>query len=205
MADRLQIYNGALRLLGPGRLSSLAEARPERFTLDDAWDGAVAYLLKQGFWNFAIRSATLSTVATPTGAHPGYDYAFSRPADFVRTVSISSDPTFVSVFEDYEVQHTYFYTNIKPVYLRYISNDAAYGLAIANWPEDFAKALEAWLAFESGLPVSGDRGNRNDMLGLFKERLARAKTLDAVDERVNWKNPGRWSRARVTQLNRRDG
>lgn len=205
MTDKLSVYKGALRLLGPTELATLTDNRPERHTLDAAWDGAVAYLLKQGLWNFAIRSATLSSAATPTGPHPGYDYAFSRPSDWVRTVSISSEPTFTTTFDDFEVQHTYFYTNITPVYLRYISNDAAYGLAIANWPEDFAKALEAWLAFESGLPVSGDRGNRNDMLGLFKERLARAKTLDAVDERVHWKKPGRWTRARITQRNTRDG
>lgn len=205
MATKLGIYQGALRLLGPHQLAALTDDRPERYALDAAWDGSLAYLLEQGMWNFAIRSATLSTAASPTNPHPGYDYAFSRPSDWVRTVAISNDSKFTTTFEDFEVQHTYFYSNVTPLYIRYVSNDASYGLAIANWPERFAKAMEAHLAFESGLPISGDRGNRNDMLGLFKDRLAKAKILDAIDERVKWKKPGRWTTARVSSRATKEG
>jgi hypothetical protein len=204
MATKLNIYKGALRLLGPTQLSSLTDARPERYALDDAWDDAVEYMLAQGMWNFAIRAVELS-VDADSDPRFGYDYVFSHPTDWVRTVAISDEPTFQSTFENYADENDYWYANVDTLYLRYVSNDELYGLNLENWRQPFAKAMEAWLAFESGLPISGDRGNRNDMMGLFKERLARAKILDAVDERVQWKKPGRWTRARITQRNTKNG
>ncbi|MCO5159624.1 MAG: hypothetical protein M9939_00690 [Mesorhizobium sp.] len=205
MATKLNIYRGALRLLGPHQLASTSDARPERYALDEIYDDAVQHMLEQGLWNFAIRFEPLTTPATPTNPDTGYDYAFSKPSDFVRLAAISDNASFNGIFEAYSIQQSYIYTNAEEIYLRYVSNDAAYGLDLTKWPQSFAKALEAYMAFESGLPISGDRGNRNDMMGLFKERLARAKTLDAVDERVQWKKPGRWTRARITQRNTKDG
>jgi len=205
MATKLNIYRGALRLLGPHQLASTSDARPERYALDEIYDDAVQHMLEQGLWNFAIRFEPLTTPATPTNPDTGYDYAFSKPSDFVRLAAISDNASFDGIFEAYSIQQSYIYTNAEEIYLRYVSNDAAYGLDLTKWPQSFAKALEAYMAFESGLPISGDRGNRNDMMGLFKERLARAKTLDAVDERVQWKKPGRWTRARITQRNTKDG
>lgn len=202
MATKIGIYRGALRLLGPSQLAATTDDRPERYALDDAWDDAVQHLLEQGLWNFAIRFEPLTTPASPTNPDTGYDYAFSKPTDFVRIAAISDNASFSGTFEAYDVQQSYIYTNATELYLRYVSNDASYGLDLTKWPQSFAKALEPYLAFETGLPISGDRGNRNDMLGLFKERLARAKTLDAIDERVKWKKPGRWTQARVTQRNR---
>lgn len=205
MASKLQIYQGALRLLGPHQLAALTDARPERYKLDEMWDGAVQYLLEQGMWNFATRYEELSTPASPADPFAGYRYAYSKPADFVRIVAISDNATFSGTFERYEVQQSYFYTDAEELHLRYVSNDASYGLDLTKWPQSFAKTLEAYLAFESGLPISGDRGNRNDMIGLYNDRLNRAKTLDAVDERVQWKKSGRWTRARTTQRTSRDG
>lgn len=202
MATKLNLYRGALRLLGPHQLAATTDDRPERYVLDEIYDDAVQHMLEQGLWNFAIRFEPLTTPAAPTNPDTGYDYAFSKPTDFVRIAAISDNASFDGIFEAYSVQQSYIYTNATELYLRYVSNDASYGLDLTKWPQSFAKAVEAYLAFESGLPISGDRGNRNDMLGLFKERLARAKIIDAVDERVQWKNPGRWTRARITQRNR---
>ena len=146
MADKLEIYRGALRLLGPHEIASLAENRPERLKLDEAWAPAVTYMLEKGLWNFAIRTMKVS-------ANVG----------------------------------------------------ASYGLNIAAWPQRFAKALEAYLAFECGLPITDDRGNRNDLYTLHQKRLADAKILDAVDERVRYKPAGRVVRARFSGRNGRDG
>jgi hypothetical protein len=196
MASRLEVYQGALRLLGPHQLASLSEVRPERLKLDEIWTGAVQYMLEQGMWNFAIRTVEL---ANDENEDPlfGYDYVFSRPDDYVRTVAISDDPTFRATFERYEDEQDRWYANCQPLYVRYVSNDEAYGFNVGAWRQAFSKAIEAYLAFESGLPISGDRGNRNDMLGLFKERLAKAKTLDAVDERVQLTKPGRLTASRL--------
>lgn len=203
MADKLRIYKGALRLLGPHELATLADDRPERYQLDDAWDDAVEHLLNQGLWNFAIRAVQLSADDDVAPLF-GWDYGFSQPDDYIRTVGISDEPTFRNGFENYEIEAGKWFANIDTLYLRYVSNDAQYGLNIGSWTQAFAKCLEAYLAFETGLPVSGDRGNRNDLFSLYEKRLTRAKTLDAFDESVKYSPQGRFVRARFSRRYGRD-
>lgn len=201
MADRLSIYKGALRLLGPSELASLTEDRPERHKLDDAWASSVEYLLAQGLWNFAIRTVEIG-YAEDVEPLFGFKRAFNKPDDWMRTVSIASTANFIEGIRNYEDETSYWHTDFDTIYVRYISNDDAYGWNVGAWREPFAKALEAYLAFECGLPISADRGNRNDLYALYKERLKSAKALDAVDEKVDTSPPGRWTRSRNTFVGR---
>lgn len=205
MADRLSIYKGVLRLLGNAAgLSSLTEVSPTRNALDDAWRAAGDYMLARGLWNFAIRTVEMSP---DEDVEPlfGYTYAYSKPDDWVRTASISDRPTFDDGFEDYEDETAYWYTNCSTLYVRYVSDDDAYGWNIGAWRQPFSKALEAYLAWECGLPISSDRGNRNDMFQLFTRLLKDAKSLDAVDERVRSRPSGRLVRSRTQYSRRKDG
>lgn len=205
MASRIEIYRGALRLLGDAHgLSSLTEVGPARQSLDQSWQPAVDYLLSKGLWNFAIRSVELTN---DEDIEPlfGFQYAFSKPEDWIRTLSISDDPTFREGYEEYEDETDYWYSDPNPLYVRYISSDEEYGWNIAKWRQPFAKALEAYLAYECGLPISSDRGNRNDMFTLFGKLLKEAKTLDAVDERVRRQPRGRLVRSRSYSRNRSRG
>lgn len=198
MADRLRIYNGALRLLGDHELSSLTEDHPARRKLDGAWTDSVDFLLTQGFWNFAIRTIELSYDTDYESAF-GYTYAFSKPTDWVRTVEISATGDFAEGFEDYEdEQADYWYASIEKLYVRYVSDGTSYGWNVGAWRQTFAKALEAYLAFECGLPISSDRGNRNDLYSLYESRLSRAKTIDAVDQRVRRRPVGSLVRSRTS-------
>lgn len=196
MADRLAIYRGALRLLGSSTISSLTEVHPSRLALDEAWQTTGDLLLAEGLWNFAIRNVELS-VDEDVEALYGFAYAFSKPDDWVRTLSISPDARFTEGLLQYEDEGNAWYADNDPLYVRYISDDAEYGWNIGAWRQPFAKAFETRIAFECGLPISNDKGNRNDLWTLAKTNLARAKTLDAVDERVQVKPPGRLTRARA--------
>lgn len=195
MADRLAIYRGALRLLGPSNLASLTEDRPEKRALDGAWQDCVNYMLEQGMWNFAIRSVELDFDEDVEPSF-GFDHAFSKPDDWVRTVSISEVADFCEGLRRYEDETSYWHANPEKIYVRYVSNDEAFGWNVGAWRQHFSKAIEAYLAFECGLPISADRGNRNDLYQLYKGRLLDAKIKDAVDERVREKPPGNWTRSR---------
>jgi len=196
MADRLEIYKEALRLLGPSELASLTEDRSERHKLDDAWTNAVEYMLAEGMWNFAIRTIELGN-DEDTAPLFGFDYSFVKPTDWIRTVNISPDGTFLEGLRNYEDEQGFWYANLPTIYLRYVSDDEDYGWNISSWRQPFAKCLAAYLGFECGLPIASDKGTRNELYQLFQSRLKRAKTLDAVDERVQEKPAGRWTRARL--------
>lgn len=199
MADRLTIYRGALRLLGNAAgLSSLTEEGPGRRALDDVWQGAGDLLLSKGMWNFALRSVEISN---DEDVEPlfGYQYAMSKPDDWVRTVNISDSPTMREGYEDFRDEPGYWYVNVDPVYIRYVSDHTDYGWNVGAWGAPFAKAMEAYMAFESGLAISSDKGNRNDIYSLYEKRLKEARMLDAVDEAVSWKPRGRLVRSRSSR------
>lgn len=204
MADRLSIYQGALRLLGPSELASLTEDRPEKRKLDAAWTPSVNFMIEQGLWNFAIRTVEMQP-DTDVESLFGYDYAYSKPDDWVRTASIGYDEQMREGIREFEDQKGYWYTSINPIYVQYVSNDPSYGWNVGAWRQTFAKALETYLAFECGLPITADRGNRDNLYQLFKNRLKDAKTKDAVDERVREKPPGNWTRSRNSGGDRRRG
>lgn len=207
MADKLQIFKGALRLIGNNAgLSSLTEVSAARNALEDAWTPAGEYLLAKGLWNFAMRSVEIDASDSLTTAF-GYTKVFEKPDDWVRTAWISDRPESEGpgTFEDFEDKTDYWLADIEPLYVSYVSNDEDYGWNVGAWRQPFAKAFEAYLAFECGLPISSDKGNRNDLFSLFKSRLQDAKTLDAVDERVKRSPPGRLVRARITSRNQKDG
>lgn len=201
MADRLSIYRGALRLLGPSNLASLTEDRPERHTLDGVWQTAGDSLLQEALWNHSIRTSEL-TYDEDVEPLFGFRYAFKHPDDFVRLANISQTPDFIEGLMRYETEAGYFYCDLETIYIRYVSNDADYGWNVGRWPVSYATTMSAYLAFESGLPVSADRGNRNDIYSLYQTRMGRAKTLDAVDERVKHTPPGRLTRARMANSRR---
>jgi uncharacterized protein YneR len=202
MADRLAIYRAAGRLLGEQRVASLSEVSPTRTAFDDAWRETGDWLLSRGLWNFALRTVELTQ---DDDIEPlfGYQYAFSKPDDWVRTASISDDGTFREGLRDYSDEADYWYADCDPLYVRYVSDDDEYGWNVGAWRQPFAKAFATRLAFECGLPITGDKSNRNDMEALAERRLKEAKTLDAVDERVQSSPPGRLARSRYGRLGHR--
>jgi hypothetical protein len=197
MASRLGIYKAALRYLGNAAgIASLTEASVTRRALDDVWRESGEYMLAKGMWNFAIRSVELQN---DEDVEPlfGFQYAFSKPDDWVRTVSISNEATFRDGFEDYADETNYWYADSTPIYVRYVSNDDAYGWNVGAWRQPFAEAFAAYMAFQCALPISADKGTRNDLFNLSKALLTEAKTLDAVDERVAYAPAGRLVKSRL--------
>jgi hypothetical protein len=204
MADRLNIYNGALRLLGQDILPSLTEEGPSRRALDSAWQDAGDYLLAKGLWNFALRFVKLT--ASPSDASAfGYAYVFDKPDDWVRTASITIDGTDSSPLRNYDDRAGYWLADLETIYVRYVSDDDDYGWNVGAWRQPFAKCFSAYLAFECGLPISNDKGNRNDLYTLYKGLLKDAKALDAVDETVREKPAGRLTRSRMSHFLTKDG
>jgi hypothetical protein len=207
MADRLSIYRGALRLLGDGRLDSLTEDNPRRYKLDDAWQPSVNFLIEQGLWNFAIRTDELSNDANFEPKF-GFQYAFSIPDDWVRTSDINREPSFREKFEDFEIEKGFWYADVNPLYVRYVSNGPQYGWNLGRWTQTFVKALEAYLAFECSLPITGNKatraeGGRLELFQLYQSRVQEARARDAVEEAVRRTPPGRMLRARFNNSSSR--
>lgn len=197
-ASRLSLYNGALRLLGETKLASLSENRAPRRHLDDAWTegGAVDYCLEAGQWKFAMRSVQLDASTSIAPAF-GLQYAFDIPADHKRLGGVFSDESMTQPFRDYREEGGYWYASIETLYVRYVSNDSDYGGDLSLWPQRFVLFVQAHLAAEVALAVTGDRTKMDDAITLRdKKFLPDALSNDAMQEATKRPPSGAWVSAR---------
>lgn len=198
MATKLGIYNLALGHLNEGALASTTENRESRRHLDAFYDQVVAECLAEGLWNHAIRAIkeTHSIAVTPAF---GYNYAFKHPTDFVRVVALSFDPTFRTLLLELNEEAGYWYANSTPLYVRYISNSANYGLDLTRWPPNFT----AWVAFKLAENACGRITGSDKLLqgpeGIIRrgnKAKLKAKSTDAMNEPPGKPPRGGWVTSR---------
>lgn len=196
MVTKLALYNQALEHLGPVRLASPTENRPDRFALDEAYEGAVAHVLEEGLWFFALRSSMLEP-DTDVEARFGLPYTYSFPEDYVRLRAICTDEAQTNEDRSYKREGPYVFSAYNVLYVTYVSNDDLYGWNMGRWPQLFVEAVAAELAYRSGLPITKDRGTKNDLVIIKDRALDKARRKDAVDERVKSKPLSSWANARL--------
>jgi hypothetical protein len=195
---QLSLYNGALRLLGQTRLAALTETVESRRVLDDIWDdGAVDFCLAQGDWNFATRTVRIE-INTAIEPDFGFQNAFDKPSDWRRTTTVSADeylrmPLTNPEFVD---EQQYWFADISPLYVRYISNDSSYGGDYSVWSESFKDMAEAYLSWKaSPRLIQNEKGrDRAEKDYLRARRLARSN--DSLAEGVKFPPQGIWAGSR---------
>jgi hypothetical protein len=202
--SRLQLYNGGLRLLGERKLASLSENREPRRYMDDAWnDGAVDYCLQSGQWKFAMRSVMLDYSPSVEPGFPGLQYAFDMPSDLVRTAGVFSDEGMQAPLLDIREEGGFWWSNLESIYVRYVSNDEAFGLDFSLWPQTFVKFVESHLASEVAMPLTQNRTKMEDMLAIRQRNLRDALSKDAMQDPTQFPPPGTWTTSRAGNMSGR--
>ena len=198
MPTRLSLYNAALRICGDARLASLTENREPRHLLDDVWDnGALKYCLEQGNWNFATRTVRVEAT-TAISPDFGFKLAFVKPSDWVRTSGFASDQYFRAPMTDrsYKDEGGYWWADIDPVFVRYVSDDEDFGLDMALWPETFTRFVEHYLATQIIPRLKEAKISRDDVGLLYKRARTDALSKDAMNEGASFPPAGGWANAR---------
>lgn len=193
---QLGLYNEALRLLGERRLASLAENREPRRVLDDIWnDGTLDFCLEQGLWNFATRAVEV-TPSTTIVPNFGYLKAYDKPNDFIRTVGVAEDEYFNVPLIRMIEETGFWFADIEPIYVRYISKDSAYGYDFNRWPATFAKYVATYLASEASLSLTQSAEKQGIIFGMMQARLKDARSKDAMAEATAFMPQGGWTVSR---------
>lgn len=202
MTTRLELYNAALRLCGEQSISSLTEDREPRYLLDEVWsDGGVNACLEEGLWNWCAKviQSTYDTDVTPSFGH---NRAFSKPTDWVKTDGVWTDEFLTRPLLHYHEVTGYWYASIDQIYVRYISNDSAYGGDLSIWPQAFADYVAAHFAGKIAFKLTGSQEVEDKIIGadgnggILKTRLINAKNLDASGSPTKIPPLGSWNRAR---------
>lgn len=199
--DRLRIYNGALQICKVRPIDSLTVNEESRRQLDIVWnDGGVNYCLEQGQWVFARRTSKLfaDTAITPQF---GYRYAFAKPLDWCNTAALSLDEYFNVPCNQFRFEAGFWYLDQNEMYLKYTSNDAAYGMDFAKWPAAFTEYVKMYFASKVIGKLSGDSSREQEIVkprsGLLDNALLIAQNKDAAGEPARFMPQGSWTRARM--------
>lgn len=200
MATRLGVYNGALRLCGERKLANLTENREARHLLDDVWaDGGVHRCLEQAQWKFAMRTVQLDYDPDFTREF-GYERAFAKPDDWVMTASIAQDEYFRNPLVSFEDEAGYWFCDLQTIYVRYVSNDDAYGNDLSRWPAAFNEYVEAYFASKIVAKLTTDKERvaalLNPRSGILAVALAEAKNTDAINGPPRRPVSSSWATAR---------
>jgi len=194
--DRLKLYNDALIMAGERFLASLTEDREPRRLLDHMWDNeGIEHCLESGQWKFAMRAVRLDydTDITPEF---GVSRAFLKPTDWRLTSAVCSDEYFQTPLIQYSDEAGYWYADLDIIYVRYVSDDANYGMDLAKWPAKFKDYVASHFATGVVLKQTSDDKKKEQAVQLEKDMLKMAKSHDAMSDPTKFPPPGNWTRSR---------
>lgn len=194
---RLSIYNQALRICGERALASLSENREPRRLLDQVWsdESGVDKCLEAGQWNFAMRSVRVDHDPS-VDPQFGLQFGFSKPTDWIRTSAFTSDERFQVPYRNYRDEVSYWYADIDPVYVRYVSNDPAFGGDMSKWTASFSDFVPAYFASEIIFKITADKERVLMVEKALKKRKLEALNKDAMNEGTQIPYAGSWVRSR---------
>lgn len=205
-ATKLDLYNAALRRIGDRAISSLTEAVESRRVLDQAWKsgGVVTYLLEGADWNFARRAVSI-TASISADPRFGFSYAFEKPADLVRLISLSADAGFAQPLKHSEFveESAWWLSNYAPLYVLFVSSNDDLGFNDAAWSEAFRELIEMKLAYEISLRLTESEGKQQALYRAYDRALTVAKSRNAISDGVKFPPHGGWvmSRGRGSRYN----
>jgi len=196
MPSKLSIYNGALTILGERKLADLTENREPRHKLDTIWDNEfVDRILQYGQWNFAQRTVELEYSPSINPSF-GYQYAFDKPTDFIRTLGLCHDEYFTMPITRYSDESQWIFTDSQIIYLKYVSNDSQWGQDYSLWPPNFTEFAEHYLAYKVAPTIAGMNFNERELERKQKTLLLEAKSTDAMEQPAKFAPRGDWARSR---------
>lgn len=196
MTTKLSIYQGACAAIGARKIASLTEERLTRRELDGVFArGGIRTCLKQGQWNFAMRTAMLD-YSPSVEPDFGFRRAFDKPTDWVRTCGVGSDEYIKEPLLDYVDEAGFWYADLDTIYVRFVSDGNDYGMDYSKWPDDFARYVEGWFGLQIHDRVVNNANKKEQLKEEVDKLLKGAKARDAMDEAAVMLPAGTWSSAR---------
>ena len=198
---KLEIYQRAILHNRMTPVTSLDESVEARRLCDVHYTPMLNFVLENGFWRHAMRSVEITQNTGVTPAF-GYEYAHDVPNDFVRRYVVSASDTLeppldhMSSGNAYLIESNYIWTNVTPIYLRYVSNDSSYGLDLTRWPETLTEAATLELAYRICPKLTGSAELVDDLNKMRVEALGKANQLESLQQASQATRPGRWVSSR---------
>lgn len=196
MASRLGLYNAAAIELGETIYSGLTEDRESRYMLDQVYGDVLELCIEAGQWNTAERVIQIDADASLTPGF-GMTYVFSKPSDWIRTTGLGTAPVVNDApLRRYEDDQRYWYADVTPLYVRYVSDDTDFGMNLGAWPATFTRFVVLSLADRVCKKVTQSESNKDRIAKDLKRAKRDAMSKDAMRDATRDPLPGSWVRSR---------
>lgn len=211
-ATRFGLYNDALDIIGERRLVTITDDEKSRYDLDSAWDasgttaGGIIYCLEMSLWNFATRSTSLEY--SPSVEPPfGFLRAFDKPTDWLRTAAVCTDPYYKNPLDDtgYADEAGFFFADLDVIYVKYISQDAEYGLDMSRWSQAFSAFVTLYLAQTVVMSITQNMSKVEAIEKKWQKALHAAAGIDGTNKPTATRPIGMWAGARFGGRSRMGG
>jgi hypothetical protein len=150
---------------------------------------AAGFILEQGMWNFALRSATLNPSGTPL---PGFANHFNKPAPHVTTQAVFLIDGAREVPVDVREHETGFSSDAEAISIRYIAYTALDNPG--TWPETFLRCVGAHLGIDTSIAWPEylgqaiiSHGTKPDRWLPYQRDGSLARTAEALLQRAFWR------------------
>lgn len=182
MTTVVDVCNMALAQLGKAEIASLDEHSAPAAWCRRAYDVARKDALARSDWVFA--RGAVGAVGVQTLDHPQFNYAYARPADFVKMRSFGAQGTLYSRSgsQPYELAGPVIY-GIHPTAVIYYTRDIP---DPDNWPMPFTEAVAFKMASLMAMQATGRSDAAVNLQKLYENQLMLAVESDAAQERTTW-------------------
>lgn len=204
--SRLKLYNGALLICEERPLATLSDDVESRYALDEVWnDAGVRACLEEAQWKFAMRSARMTYDPT-ISPDWGYAHGVAKPTDWVTTCAVCQDEYFRVPLLQYADEVGYWFFDLEDVWIKWVSDDTAYGMDLSKWPGTFTDYVKGAFAEKVIARLTGGNEERIGRVHKIADRNRfKAKNKDAMQGPTTFPARGSWLNARLRNSSRYDG
>ena len=181
MASKMDIINLALANLSREPIQSLSEPNPEAFQLRVHWETALASVLRDHPWGFAMRRKKLAPLAE---SPIGFAYAYAYPEDCIQARRIMPASSLVSwrgraafpfeVGRSQDGRHKAILADLPDAALEYTGRE----VPCEEFDPQFVTALAWRLAAELSLAIHADPQSHQSAIATYSAQLQQAKATD---------------------------
>lgn len=191
MDTETEIVNGALTKLGGVPIKSLDDQTKHGRMAKRDYAKFRDELLHEHHWRFATKRASLpQSLQAPEW---GFVYAYDIPSDCTKVIEVNGE-NINYMTSKIRVEGRQVLTDLEPeleiAYIRKGSEEPG------NFSPIFRQALEAKLAAEWALFVTGDSRVQANMVQLEREKLAKGKSIDSQEGTPKAHEANLWVQAR---------
>lgn len=197
MANTVEIANIALQMIGEQQITSFEDGTDNAREVLVRFSTARDVVLRDHPWNFA-KARTRLALLNETPAF-GWDFQFQLPEDLIRVLHVAlGEGTFHPFAHHtgrYVIEGNKLLANEDQAFMIYVRREKNTEL----WDPLAVEALAARLASELAITITDDRQFAAQLRDDYREKLQRARSVDAKDEPPRRVESDSFITARFTQ------